>query len=95
MTRRYTAVVPTNRPRYQVTETEALARALELAEQQWPGEPRSRLIERLATAGAAQLGAQHAERRAQRMAALDAMRDMFTGAFPPDYLEQLRKDWPE
>jgi len=87
--------MPTIRQRYQVTETAALARALELAEQEWPGEPRSRLIERLATAGAAQLEADHVERRRKRMAVLDEMRDMFTGTFPPNYLEDLRKDWPE
>jgi hypothetical protein len=86
--------MPTTRPRYQVTETEALARALELAEQEWPGEPRSRLIERLAAAGAEQLAVRHSARHRERVAAMDALADMFTGTFPPAYLEELRKDWP-
>lgn len=86
--------MPTIRPRYQVTETEALAHALRLAEQEWPGEPRSRLIERLATAGAEQLTAGRAERQSERGAALDAMADLYVG-IPADYLDELRKEWPE
>lgn len=88
-------IMPTTRPRYQVTETDALARALELAERQWPGEPRSRLIERLAAAGAERLAERQSARQGERLAAMDALADMFTGTIPPDYLEELRKDWPE
>lgn len=87
-------LVPTTRPRYQVTETDALAHALRLAEQEWPGEPRARLIERLATAGAEQLSTDRAERRSERIVALDAMADLYVG-IPSNYLEELRKDWPE
>lgn len=86
--------MPTTRPRYQVTETDALAHALRLAEQEWPGEPRSRLIERLATVGATRLEAEHAERRKKRIAALDAMADLYRG-IPSNYLEELREGWPE
>lgn len=86
--------VPTIRPRYQVTETDALAHALRLAEQEWPGEPRSRLIERLATVGAERLEAERAERRSRRSAALDAMADLYVG-IPANYLDELRKEWPE
>ena len=34
--KRYTRTMPTTRPRYQVTETDARAHALEHAEQEWP-----------------------------------------------------------
>ncbi|WP_405218616.1 hypothetical protein [Agrococcus sp. Ld7] len=86
--------MPTTRPRYQVTETDALAQALRVAEQHWPGEPRSRLIERLATVGAEQLENERAERRSQRIAALDGMADLYVG-IPPNYLDELRRGWPE
>lgn len=84
-------IMPTTRQRYQVTETDALAHALELAELEWPNEPRSRLIERLATTGAEQLEA----RRRAHAAAVDRAAGMFTGMFPPNALAELRKDWPE
>lgn len=86
--------MPTTRPRYQVTETDALAHALRVAEQHWPGEPLSRLIERLATVGAQQLANEQSERRGERDAALDAMADLYVG-IPPNYLGELRKGWPE
>ena len=93
--KRYTRTMPTTRPRYQVTETDALAHALELAEQEWPGEPRSRLIERLATTGAEQLAERHDAAYQRRLAALNALRDEFSGTFPPNYLEEIREGWPE
>lgn len=86
--------MPTTRPRYQVTETEALARALAFAEQEWPDEPRSRLIERLATVGAERLADRAEARHRERIALLDAMADFYAD-IPPNYLEELRKDWPE
>ncbi len=36
--------MPTVRPRYQVTETEDVADALDAAAVRWPGVPRSRLV---------------------------------------------------
>lgn len=54
--------MPTARPRYQVTETEAVARALDRAAQQWPGEPRAKLLLRLVDVGGAAL---HERRRSE------------------------------
>ena len=39
--------MPTTRPRHQVTETDEVARALDLAARRWPGESRGRLLVRL------------------------------------------------
>lgn len=43
--------MPTIRPRYQVTETPEVARALDRAAKRWPGEPRTRLLVRLVEVG--------------------------------------------
>jgi hypothetical protein len=39
--------VPTARPRYQITETTEVARALDLAAKRWPGESRVKLLRQL------------------------------------------------
>ena len=86
--------MPTTRPRYQVTETDDLARALDRAAQRWPGEPRSRLLRRLLEVGAdALLGTQQAATEAHRRA-VKATSGAYPDAFPPDYLAGLREDWP-
>ena len=91
----HTCAVPTTRPRHQVTETPALARALDAAARRWPGEPRSKLLLRLVEMAAAILDEreEHAERR--RLEAVDDSSGKYADAFGPDYLRQLRRDWPE
>jgi len=90
----YTCVMPTTRPRYQVTETPELARALDRAAKRWPGETRSKLLLRLVKAGAGALERdQHAEECAHH-AAVTASSGRYPDAFGPDYLTELREDWP-
>lgn len=87
--------MPTTRPRYQVTETPELAEALDIAAEEWPGEPRSKLILKLVEAGKASVDAERAERLRRRREAVREMQGKFGDAYPPGYLEELRKDWPE
>jgi len=47
--------MPTNRPRHQITETAAVAGAIDMAARRWPDEPRSKLLLRLVDAGRAAL----------------------------------------
>lgn len=86
--------MPTARPRYQVTETPQVARALDLAAQQWPGEPRSKLLVRLVQAAGDMLEEdRHTDADAHR-AAVTASSGRYPEAFGPDYLTELREDWP-
>jgi len=84
--------MPTTSTRIQVTQTRQLRDALEFAEQEWPGLPKSELVARLAVLGAEVLAARRSAKRAARREALEATRG--TIDYPPGYLEDLRKDWP-
>ena len=87
--------MPTTRPRYQVTETDEVAHALEAAERRWPGEPRSRLIVRLITENGEKIGEVNDAETARRLAAVEAIAGSFPGMYPPGYLDELRAEWPE
>jgi len=92
--------MPTTKARYQVTQTDEVARALEAAARRWPEdrERPGRLIVHLIEAGREAIEPQidaaiEARLEAIRMAA-GSMTGVFTG---PDAmsLEQLRDEWPE
>ena len=90
----HTCGVPTSRPRYQVTETSSVARALDRAAKRWPGEPRSRLLLRLVHVGSDALAQdQQADLEAHR-AAVTASSGAYADAFPAGHLAELRQDWP-
>jgi hypothetical protein len=87
--------MPTSRHRYQITETDEVARALEAAERRWPGEPRARLIVRLVTENGEAIGKVNDGEAERRRAAVHAIAGSFPGMYPPGYLEELRAEWPE
>lgn len=87
--------MPTTRPRFFVTETDELASALDAATARWPGLSRAQVLVRLALVGAAIEEAAERDRRERRVKAVAAHAGMFTGLYPPDYLDKLRQDWPE
>jgi hypothetical protein len=86
--------MPTSRARHFVTETDDLAAALDAAATRWPDLSRAQLLVRLALEG--QRAAERAgdERRRRRLAALRDHSGALTGAYPDDYLERLREEWP-
>lgn len=84
--------MPTVRRRFQITETDAVARALDAAEKRWPGEPRSRLMVRLILAGGEALADDSV--LDSRLATLRRISGSDSLSYGPGYLEELRSDWP-
>ncbi len=89
--------MPTALPRIQVTRTDEVERALEVAERLWPDLALSERLARLAAMGAqAAVDAEtSAQRRADRRKVLEQYQGKFAVDYPPGYLENLRKDGPE
>jgi hypothetical protein len=86
--------VPTARPRHFVTETDALAEALDEAARRWPGLSRAQLLVRLALEGHCAAKRSREERRRRRLEAVRTYSGCVTGVYGSDYLQRLREDWP-
>ncbi|MGI8760398.1 MAG: hypothetical protein ACR2LF_03660 [Jatrophihabitantaceae bacterium] len=77
-----------------MTETDDLARALDAAATRWPGLSRAQILVQLALEGHRAAQQAHEENRRRRLAALREHSGMLTGAYGPNYLDQLREEWP-
>jgi len=86
--------MPTTRARHFVTETDDLADALDEAERRWPGVSRLQLLVRLALEGHRAAQRAHDDRRRRRLEAVRRHSGSLTGAYGPDYLKNLREEWP-
>lgn len=84
--------MPTTRPRYQITETDDISAALDLAAQRWPDEPRSDLMRRLILIGARSIAERPIERTFEVEVALASLAEL-ADCYPPGYLDRLRSDW--
>lgn len=89
----YTLVVPTVKPRYQITETADIGRALDVAARRWPDEPRSRLLVRLVRAGGDALERQDIDAARHRQEAVRTTSGKYDDVFGSAYLAALREDW--
>jgi hypothetical protein len=89
--------VPTTRRRHFVTETDAVAAALDDAAVRWPEDRdnRAKLLLRLVEAGHRSVLDAHDEELAARRAGIESAIGALSGMYEPGYLEELRKDWPE
>jgi hypothetical protein len=77
-----------------VTETDDLAEALDEAARRWPELSRAQLLGRLALEGHRVAQQAREERRRRRQEAVRTYSGCLTGVYGPDYLKQLREDWP-
>lgn len=84
-------IVPTERHRHMITETDDIKSALATAARRWPDETPSELLRRLITAGQQALKVDVEHRRRVIIENAGAL----SGTYEPGYLEKLREDWPE
>lgn len=91
------SVVPTTRPRHVITETDAVARALDDAAQRWPedADNRAALVRRLLEEGHRSIAEEQMARLLARREAVARSSGSMSGVYEPGYLEKLRQDWPE
>jgi hypothetical protein len=89
--------MPTTRPRHTITETDEVTRALSDAAQRWPHdrERPTKLLLDLVQEGHRAITAEAERRIAHRRATIERTAGALTGVYPPNYLEELRNDWPE
>lgn len=86
--------MPTTRPRHLVTETDRLARALDAAAVRWPDLSRPKLLVRLVLEADASAGHARIDERHRRLDVIHRHSGSATGVYGPDYLDELRNDWP-
>jgi hypothetical protein len=89
--------VPTSHRRHAITETDDIRAALDAARQAWPelADKPGALLRRLVLAGQDALADDHAEAENIRLRAVEATSGALAGVFGPEYLTELREDWPE
>ena len=90
--------MPTTRPRLTITETDDVARMLDVAAERWPQDRanRGRLLKRLAERGAEAASDDLAQRRTAWEQVIASTAGIAPpGTYPPGYLDELRNDWPE
>lgn len=78
-----------------VTETDAVARALDVGAQRWPGTPRGQLIARLLEEARRSITEEDERTREARIRAIREAAGGFDTCYPAGYREDLRDEWPE
>jgi hypothetical protein len=84
--------MPTTRARHQITETDEIAAALDLAAKHWPDEARSDLMRHLIVRGARALAESPIERTREIENALQSLAAL-SECYPEGYLDALRDEW--
>ncbi len=88
--------MPTSRPRHMITETDALAVALERAADLWPEDARDkgRLLRRVLSAGIESVETAQIKRLGSRRSAIEQAAGSLTGVWPADWRPAVRDEWP-
>lgn len=81
--------MPTARPRLVLTETDAIAHALDVAAQRWPGKTCAQLLALLVEEGVRHVQ----DDEVHRQGLIKATSGALTGVYGTDYLAELREDW--
>ncbi|HAN72053.1 MAG TPA: hypothetical protein DCQ36_10785 [Actinobacteria bacterium] len=84
--------MPTVRPRYQITETDDIALAVDIGCRTWPHESRSDVMRRLILIGAQRISESPLERALEIETALAQLSEL-ADDYPPGYLADLRGEW--
>jgi hypothetical protein len=89
--------MPTKRPRYLITATDPVARALQRAAKQWPGDRSfpARLIVHLIEEGERAIAGGQTEDIERRRKAIQKTSGTLRGVYGDSYLKRLRQDWPD
>ncbi|MBM7519418.1 hypothetical protein [Nocardioides nitrophenolicus] len=89
--------MPTTLRRHAITETPAVAAAIEAAARRWPEDRDrpARLLARLVDVGFHTIEVELDEAALKRQQALEEFAGSFTGVYWPGYLEEIREGWPE
>jgi hypothetical protein len=83
--------MPTTRRRHLLTETDELAGVIDAAAPLYPGETRADILRHLVQIGFETI----AERASRHRQVVHERAGRHPGLYPPDYLDDLRSDWPE
>lgn len=86
--------MPTTRPRHIITETEAIAAALDAGQRRWPELSRGRVAAKLVEQAARSLEDESEERARRRRQALRNPPVNADAWYPSGHLQELREDWP-
>ena len=89
--------MPTVHRRHAITETEDIAAALEAARRIWPelADKPGALLRRLILAGEEAIAMDRQQAAEGRRRAVERTAGVLTGVYGPDYLHEIRGDWPE
>jgi hypothetical protein len=88
--------MPTSHRRHAITETDDIAGALEMAAKTWPdlADKPGALLRRLILLGRNTLAHDRVTAEDAREQSIDATAGALAGVFGPNYLHELREDWP-